>query len=211
MKNYIVLKEDIYRHELRKYIRSNPGSEEHDFLISSIKYFEDNLVKLRNKLDDDAIKKRLIENIPKDINEFEDKKKWLQQKFISQVKYIQDQISEKESLLFDYNIRLKRYPKPENKVKNNQEKIWFKVGLLFANGKMDELLEYFNDSVTKTAEHLEKPNYNKYILATKNNYTKTNSDKNIYSKRSKMIEIINYCKKNNIVVTEDFINRIPSE
>lgn len=94
------------------------------------------------------------------------------------------------------------------KDKSVKNRIWFKVGLLFATGEMDELITKFNKNATKIAIHLKAPNYNKYILATMHNYKETNSDKNIYANSEKMQMIINYCKEQNIQVNPNFIARL---
>jgi hypothetical protein len=96
---------------------------------------------------------------------------------------------------------------------------WFKVGLLFAKG---ELNEYYNHNKTgfksgysalKVATELGDEGYNKFILSTINNYplNNTNADKNIYNWKNKMDKIIKHCNDYNIVIDEYFLTRLPQE
>ena len=103
-----------------------------------------------------------------------------------------------------------------------KDKIWFKVGLLFANGTMkkyyklnDKGIMSFEDNYTapKVALELGNTNYNKLILAAINDYppTSNNANKNIFNSRDKMEKIISYCEKHNIEVIPYFIKRMPPE
>lgn len=103
--------------------------------------------------------------------------------------------------------------------KNNESKLWFKVGLLFANGSMDK---YYNTNKTgiktqytapKIAKELGNASYNKFILATMNNYPidNPNANKNIFNSSDKMQKIINHCNELQIKVIEDFTKRLPIE
>lgn len=98
---------------------------------------------------------------------------------------------------------------PRNK--DYKDKIWFKVGLLFATGEMKQLAKDLDNNATQIAESLEEPGFNKYILATLNDYQKSNKDKNIYASRMKMQLIIDHCRENDIEIDMDFLNSIPSE
>lgn len=120
------------------------------------------------------------------------------------------------------NLILEKDPKEIFRTNNTLDKskkdshrfekhIWFKVGLLFATGAMDKLIKQYNNNATKISDHLKKPEYNKYILATMNNYTKSNTDKNIYGNKQKMIKIKNHCTKQDISMTKDFLDRFPAE
>lgn len=92
--------------------------------------------------------------------------------------------------------------------KQDFKKIWFEVGLLFATGEMDILIKKHNRNATKIAEELQKTSYNKYILASMNDYKESNSDKNIYFNWKKMQKIVDYCTMNNIIVTHEFKKRL---
>jgi len=115
------------------------------------------------------------------------------------------------------SVNLNEFDFLKRNIKNNSNKkdykitIWFKVGLLFATGEMDKLLKKYNDNPRKVAESLEKPNFEKFILATKNNYKESNTEKNIYYNRDKMLKIIKHCEENNITVTKGFISNLPLE
>jgi hypothetical protein len=86
-----------------------------------------------------------------------------------------------------------------------ENKHWFKVGILFAKGEIQKLRkENPKISFAKIAEHFNNKNYEVYIKATNNNYTKTNPDKNIYINFDKMDLILKHCKLNDIAVCDDF-------
>lgn len=102
---------------------------------------------------------------------------------------------------------------------SDENKIWFKVGLLFANGTMEKYYNVndkgvlsFKDNFTvpKIAKELGNVKYNKYILGTIQNYSiKNNGDKNIFNSRDKMEKIIAYCKQRRIDIIPYFIDRMP--
>lgn len=74
----------------------------------------------------------------------------------------------------------------KSRVVNYKSTIWFNVGLLFAMGEIEDLKRKFENNASKMAKFLKHPNYEKYILATLNDYKTTNKDKNIYASKSKM-------------------------
>lgn len=82
---------------------------------------------------------------------------------------------------------------------------WFKIGVKFANGEMDKLLEKYNYSATQVAEKLGNiDGYRPYISATANHKI-NKSDKNIYGSINKMDKIHAYCTENNITPKPHFI------
>ena len=94
--------------------------------------------------------------------------------------------------------------------KNKEDTLWFKVGLLFANGKMDDILK--KNSVNgqpnfrETSRELKNLNYRPYISES---YSGSNiKDKNIFSNIEKVDFIINYCKNHNITVVQSFSDRV---
>jgi len=112
--------------------------------------------------------------------------------------------------------------KPKQDKKTDKDYVWFKVGLLFADGTMEKYYNMtdagvlkFKDNYTtpKVAKDLGHEDYVKYILATINNYKLTNSNgkKNIFNSREKMEKIIAHCKENKITINPYFISRLPSE
>lgn len=120
-----------------------------------------------------------------------------------------------------YEKASKKLIEIENKTTNKDYKseIWFKLGILFANGTMNK---YYNDNKTgikeqysapKIAKELGDESYNKFILATMNDYPVKNSNgsKNIFNSLDKMQKIIKHCHKLQIEVTEDFTKHLPIE
>ena len=105
--------------------------------------------------------------------------------------------------------------KPDEKNFKNQ--LLFKVGLLFAEGKVNK---YFtlneksqtiinsNYSAPKIAKELGNEAFNKYILASLNNYNSLNSNgnKNIFNSKIMMENIIEHCKEEKILIDEYFIS-----
>lgn len=93
--------------------------------------------------------------------------------------------------------------------KNSENLAWFNVGVLFANGEMNQLKIDFNSNATKIAKFKfgEKwKKYRPYISESINNTT--NSDKNIFSNNTKLQEIKEHCLLNKITITPDFTNKI---
>ena len=96
-------------------------------------------------------------------------------------------------------------------IEKNKHKIWFKIGLLFATGEMDKLLKQFNGNSTQIAKYLgDLKGLRPYISESIGIITKK-SNKNIFSSRKKMEEIILYCEASNIPVIQSFKDRIPLE
>jgi len=83
---------------------------------------------------------------------------------------------------------------------------WFFIGLKFANGEMDKLLEKHKSNHTQIANELgNETGYRPYISATTN---KNKGDKNIYSSINKLEKIQTYCREHNIETTAFFKGRI---
>lgn len=98
----------------------------------------------------------------------------------------------------------------------------FKVGLLFAKGEMNKYFTVNSKGTTvmnggfsalKIAKEIGNESYNKYILATINNYTpdKENGSKNIFNSPDMMSKIIACCEAENIAVDAYFRSRLPIE
>src|SRR5699024_566696 len=102
---------------------------------------------------------------------------------------------------------------PQLKEKPYPDTVWFRVGIKFATGEMDKF--YDNNytgikneySAPKIAKEIGISNAEKYILATLNNYTKTNVDKNIFANPHKIKTIIGYCKAENIELCQSFLDK----
>ena len=108
--------------------------------------------------------------------------------------------------------------KPDEKYKTQN---LFKVGLLFATGKMNKYftINNLNEIVLnnglsplKIAKELGNPSFEKNILASKNNYkTGENKNKNIFNNLDMMNKLISDCEAKNIPVEPYFISRLPTE
>lgn len=116
---------------------------------------------------------------------------------------------------------------PDQPQQNKPDEVYktqnlFKVGLLFAMGKMnkyftvtsqDKTIMKAGYSAPSIAIELKNNAYNKWILATINNYTNDNANgnKNIFNSRDMMTKIIDHCKAKKINVDPYFKSRLPAE
>ena len=86
--------------------------------------------------------------------------------------------------------------------------LWFEVGKLLAEGKIQE---YRKDnpkiSFKNIAIHFGNKSYEIYIKAALQGYIESSTDKNIYLHIEKMENIIKYCEENKIDVCQDFIDK----
>lgn len=109
--------------------------------------------------------------------------------------------------------------KPNEKYKTQY---LFKVGLLFAKGKLNKYFTVNSKNITvmnseytapKIAKELGNESYKKWILASINNYTpdKENGNKNIFNSFDMMTKIISHCEAENIPVDTYFKSRLPIE
>ena len=86
--------------------------------------------------------------------------------------------------------------------KNDEDKLWFKVGIKFATGEIQSLLKTNNPS--QVAKQLDNENFRPYITSTIGT-EKVKTDKNIYNRKRADIEaILNYCLHYNLEVCKDF-------
>ncbi|EOG6896702.1 hypothetical protein ACLH3T_002068 [Flavobacterium psychrophilum] len=117
-----------------------------------------------------------------------------------------------------YDIETNEPQQPE--VYKNQN--LFKVGLFFATGEMNKYFTIKNNNEMdsknglvslKIAKELGNPSFEKWILASKNNYPpkNPNGNKNIFNNLDMMTKIIEHCETNNIPVDPYFKNRLPKE
>lgn len=87
--------------------------------------------------------------------------------------------------------------------------LWFKVGKLFANGEMDSLLKkhshYNVPNCSAISRELENASFRVYILESLN--ARNENNKNIFSCKSKVSYIEDYCKNKNIPIVESFKKR----
>lgn len=96
----------------------------------------------------------------------------------------------------------------------------FKVGLLFATGKMSKYFAVNNKhetvindgySAPKIAKELGNDAYDKWILATLNNYStdNVNGNKNIFNNFDMMTKIIDHCNVEKLTIDTYFKSRLP--
>lgn len=105
---------------------------------------------------------------------------------------------------------------------NKTDTLWFKVGVLFANGTMDKYWKEtikgdkhgIKDEYTMPiiAEEVGLPKAKKYILATFNDYPKDskNADKNIFNSIDKTDLIISYLEDDGIEIAKSFLEKLPT-
>lgn len=86
---------------------------------------------------------------------------------------------------------------------------WFKIGLLFANGKMDELLQKNNQIARRVSEAIGLSKSRPYISDSCAN-TKTGA-KNIFANKNQIEFITKYCEENNIPIVPNFHRRVKGE
>lgn len=202
---------------LKHYLSKNRGTTQQDFIKYQIDYFNKSINEINN-FDYQPKKEQLI----KIAKSFLDKPQQIEDyvnKGIEKLKRSKsNQIKDFESLILDYKIKYEvitgkgfEVVQKNNKKKKDCEYYWHKIGVSFATGEMDKLIEKFNGSFNSIAVHLGNKNYEKFILASKNDYKKTNTEKNIYYSRKKMQSVIDYCKQKKLIIQQDFINRLPLE
>lgn len=92
------------------------------------------------------------------------------------------------------------------------DKLWFKVGLKFADGTIYDLIEKHNSNFEKISRELFPVNPNSYrpYISTSSANTNKLSDKNIFSS-NKLVLIKEYCQENGIEMDERFLATIKSK
>lgn len=105
----------------------------------------------------------------------------------------------------------KSHSEDKNSIKNYKETIWFKVGLLFANGEIETLKTTFNNNCTQFAKSKFGENANSYRVYISESFSENaESKKNIFNSPDKVKKIYNYCVEENIVIIESFKNKYNS-
>jgi hypothetical protein len=236
LKNLIYSEEDCTR--IRAFVYSN-------LLMFEVKInhwedsFKGDFPKLRFKMDgrnlyinnndiNIVLKNNIVNYVVNDVIEILESQNQIKEfkKFIKSMAYVDHS---NDTNYFKSDIRylsiLKKniigdLPKAETSFNTKQNKdykkrVWFKVGLLFATGKMEKYYDekklsiHKNYSAPRIASELGNDGYSKYILATINGYKIGN--KNIYNSFDKMQKIIKHCEGEKIKVIKSFYNRLPSE
>jgi hypothetical protein len=81
--------------------------------------------------------------------------------------------------------------------------IWFKIGLLIANGEMDKLIEKHERNFRAIAREIGIPGSRPYISDSING----NKAKNIFASKFKVLFITDYCEKNEIPIVDTFTTK----
>lgn len=106
---------------------------------------------------------------------------------------------------FDFKETIK-----QKSIKDKTKENWFIVGVKFATGEIQEML--IQNQPPKVAEILgNKDGFRPYITSTIGIIKKDikSKDKNIYTRKKEDINLIlNYCKENNLIVCQDFKDKI---
>lgn len=186
------------------------------------------------KISFDVIKNKLPpEQSFEFVNDFLDQLKELEQlqnigKFKLLIKNtIADIQNENAELLGTSSLSLEQNQKAQQPNKDKTEEVYknqnlFKVGLLFAKGELNQYFKVnargetiMNNgfSAAKIAKALGNDSYNKWILASINNYAtdNPNGNKNIFNSLDMMNKIFSHCEVEKIPVDPYFKSRIPSE
>ncbi|OUR93999.1 hypothetical protein A9Q87_04645 [Flavobacteriales bacterium 34_180_T64] len=99
--------------------------------------------------------------------------------------------------------------KNQSKSKNDKIFAWFEVGVLFASGEMDILIEKHKSNATRIAKERFGENWSKYRPYISDSIGNiTNGDKNIFSRNNRLLKIEKYCLENDIPITEYFSKQI---
>jgi hypothetical protein len=110
-------------------------------------------------------------------------------------------------LFYQTEIEIKKGLKPQQTRTGDdyKTKAWFLVGISFATGEMDNLQIQFNKNATQIAKHLYNDRWEKYRPYIGESASNTNdTDKNIFQRPHKLMDIYNHCIENDITMTEAF-------
>jgi hypothetical protein len=114
------------------------------------------------------------------------------------------------TFLWEYMNWLKlQFEKSKIQLEVNKDinKNWFKVGLAFADGRIDNLLSKHSRNYSAMARELGNESGFKPYIST----SVANSrifDKNIFSNEMHIQQIIEYCHSNNIIIVDSFHRRV---
>ena len=94
--------------------------------------------------------------------------------------------------------------KPNNK-KQITDTSWFKVGLLFATGEMEKMINKHNGNFTQIAKEIYSDNWGSYRpYMSESVAERSANDKNIFHNLTKIKQIQDYCILNNIEMIDSF-------
>lgn len=96
---------------------------------------------------------------------------------------------------------------------SEQNKLYFKVGLLFANGEMDRLIEKYKENgmtnCSAIAKELGNMSLRPYISESISGRNK--NDKNIFANKKRLGLILEHCERKEIELVDSFIKRVKVE
>lgn len=92
-----------------------------------------------------------------------------------------------------------------------KESAWFKIGLLFATGEMEDLLSKFDSNGTQIAEYLGNKKGLRPYITESIGINKSTSEKSVFSNSGKMNKIILHCEQNNIPIVPAFLELLPTD
>lgn len=135
------------------------------------------------------------------------------------VEYINERINHINSYRVNNANRIKASPYTTVVDEKYKSENWFRFGILLAKGELNKFYDSSKKviksdySALAVAIELGDKNFEKYVLATLNNYSSdsSNANKNIYNSKNKMVKIIEYCKENQITVDTNFSSRLPED
>jgi hypothetical protein len=218
---------ELYKIRLKTYLDKCEDFEELDFINDEIKYFDG----CYNAVDENYYNSQLIwwYELEGDICEdkyFDYKPEYdlLTGQYISNNRNNKVRLEKTFSLILKhlgekrtiFSSHLEQQPEAVKSDEKYKTQNLFKVGLLFAIGEMEKyysinslkVIEFkINYSAPKVAMDLKNLSFEKFILASINNYSKENSNgnKNIFNSRDMMLKIIKECESLKKTVNPYFI------
>ncbi|WP_188050717.1 hypothetical protein [Flavobacterium sp. GP15] len=224
---------ELYQLRLKSYLDKCEDFEEIDFINDEVKYFDG----CYNAVDENYYNSQMIlwYELKEDIGEekyfdYEPEYDLLTGRYISNNRNNEARLQKTFSLILKYleekrtifSSHLEQQSKSFKIDEKYKTQNLFKVGLLFATGKMQKyftIIEKENTiinmgySAPKIAKELENLSFEKFILASINNYSKENpnGNKNIFNSREMMLKIIEECDSLGKTVNPYFLNRLPME
>lgn len=107
--------EDFYKVVLMSYLKKNEGKTEQDFLTSELKLQKSALENL-NKVNYDNIKNAIIKDSRPNYINSNNEDAWIDSEIRKHKVNIKNRISHCKRIIFDFEIRLNRFPRNESKI-----------------------------------------------------------------------------------------------
>jgi hypothetical protein len=204
LSNFSYDDETIYISQLVVYLKKFSDKTEGDFLNLNLNYLQEQKKRYEG-YDEIFIREKLFEfrknNFPEEKLDESFKYPFMERRIEEEMESIPRIINNINNKIDRLNIRLNRLPKKEKLTKSIEEKCWFRVGIEFAKGTPQNLFKEYNHTEIAVQLFGDKK-CRPYIGQTIANVKRT--DKNIFSSESKVRYLIEYCKKNDIVICNDF-------